>query len=710
MRSFPGNPYPLGATWDGKGVNFAIYSERATHIDLCLFDERGNETKVPLRERTAFVWHVYLPGVGPGQRYGYRADGPYEPEKGLRFNAANLLLDPYAKALDGPENWDKGLFAYELGSPEKDLKKSTADARGVPLGVVIDSRFEWGDDRPPNTPFHESIIYETHVRGLTMRHPGVPEADRGHFAGIASEAMIRYFKELGITALELMPIQAFVDDKLLLDKGLRNYWGYNTIGFLAPDTRYRGQNVAGSGVREFKTMVKALHAAGIEVILDVVYNHTAEGNHLGPTFSFKGLDNLTYYRTVAEDPRFYFDYTGTGNTLNMTQPHTLELVMNSLRYWVTEMHVDGFRFDLASTLARSLHEVDRLSSFFMLVHQDPVLSQVKLIAEPWDVGEGGYQVGNFPVRWAEWNGKYRDAIREFWRGLGRNAGELGYRLSGSSDLYENDGRSPYSSVNFITAHDGFSMHDLVSYDHKHNEANGEDNRDGTNDNASWNCGAEGDTDDPNIRALRARQMRNLMSTLLLSQGTPMICGGDEIARTQHGNNNAYCQDNEISWYDWNLGDEQKAMLAFTKRLIALRKAHPGLRRAKFFKGRRIRGTQVRDVLWLRHDGEEMNDDDWSNPQTASLSMFLSGKGLDTVDEEGNPMVDDDLLLVVNGSHVDLDWVLPKVGGPEAWELLVDTGAVDREERVAPSATTRLEARTLKLYRRKAVGERMSMSP
>ena len=713
MRSFPGNPYPLGATWDGKGTNFAIYSERATRMDLCLFDEGETETRVPLHERTAFVWHAYLPGIGPGQRYAYRADGPYEPERGLRFNTANVLLDPYAKAIDGPEKWEAGLFAYELGAPEEDLKKSTVDARGAPLGVVIDPRFDWGDDRPPNRPFHESIIYETHVRGITMRHPDVPEEQRGKFAGLASEPMLRYLRDLGVTAVELMPIHAFVDDKPLLDKGLRNYWGYSTIGYFAPDTRYRTQALAGSGVREFKAMVRALHAAGIEVILDVVYNHTAEGNHLGPTFSFKGLDNLTYYRLVAEQPRFYFDYTGTGNSLNMLQPQTLELVMNSLRYWVTEMHVDGFRFDLASTLARSLHEVDRLSSFFMLVHQDPVLSQVKLIAEPWDVGEGGYQVGNFPARWAEWNGKYRDAIRAFWRGVGRDAGELGYRLSGSSDLYENDGRSPYSSVNFITAHDGFTMRDLVSYDIKHNEANGEDNRDGTNDNSSWNCGAEGETDNPEVRALRARQMRNMMATLLLSQGTPMICGGDEICRTQGGNNNAYCQDNEISWYDWKLGAEQTAMLSFTKRLIALRKAHPGLRRAKFFKGQRIRGTNVRDVLWLRHDGQEMTDADWNEPSTASLAMFLAGRGLDTVDEEGIPVVDDDLVLLVNGSHVDLDWVFPKDGGgTEAWELLVDTSAPDPSapERVSPSGKTRLPARTLKLYRRKAAEARMTLTP
>jgi isoamylase len=711
VKTYPGNPYPLGATWDGKGVNFALYSEHATGVELCLFDDVGTEVRVPLRERTAFVWHAYLPGVGPGQLYGYRVDGPYEPHRGLRFNRNNLLLDPYAKALDGKESFEAGLFAYQIGAPGQDLEKNESDARGVPLASVIDHTFDWGDDRPPNTPFHESIIYETHVRGITMRHPELPEDQRGKFGGLASPPMIRYFKELGVTALELLPIHAFVDDQILIDKGLRNYWGYSTIGFFAPDTRYRTQQVPGGGVREFKQMVKTLHAAGIEVILDVVYNHTAEGNHLGPTLSFKGIDNPTYYRLVKEDPRFYFDYTGTGNSLNVRHPQTLQLIMDSLRYWVVEMHVDGFRFDLASTLARSLHEVDQLSSFFTLVHQDPTLSQIKLIAEPWDVGEGGYQVGNFPVRWAEWNGKYRDAIRALWRGLGRNAGELGYRLSGSSDLYENDGRRPYSSINFVTAHDGFTLRDLVSYDHKHNEANGEDNRDGTDDNQSWNCGAEGETDDRAILTLRRRQMRNFMATLLLSQGTPMICGGDEIGRTQKGNNNAYCQDSEVTWYDWRLDAEQKAMLAFTKRLVALRRSHPGLMRSKFFKGKRIRGTEVRDVLWLRHDGHVMSDQDWSSPTTASLAMFLSGHGLDFHGEDGKAVVDDDLIVVVNGSDEKLTWVLPALAPRlDAWELLVDTGKDDAIESVGPDGTTELEGRTLKLFRRTAVGERLTLNP
>src|SRR3984957_8016587 len=546
-RVLPGGPYPLGATWDGDGVNFAVFSENATKIELCLVGADAGEERIELRERTAYVWHAYLPGVGPRQLYGYRVHGPYDPERGLRFNPNNLLLDPYAKAIDGHESWDKGLFAYELGNPDGDLKMTGNDARGVPLGAVVDPAFDWGDDARPATPFHKSIIYEVHVRGATITHPQVPEELRGKFGGLASDPMIRHFQDLGVTAVELLPVHAFVDDKFLLDRKLRNYWGYNSISFFSPETRYRRRDFAGSGVQEFKSMVKRLHSAGIEVILDVVYNHTAEGNHLGPTLSYKGIDNPTYYRLSHDEPRFYFDYTGTGNSLNVRHPQTLQLIMDSLRYWVLEMHVDGFRFDLASTLARSLHEVDQLSSFFTIIHQDPVLSQVKLIAEPWDVGEGGYQVGNFPIRWAEWNGKYRDAIRSFWKGQGSGMGELGYRLTGSSDLYQNDGRAPYSSINFITAHDGFTLADLVSYNEKHNEANGEDSKDGTDDNASWNCGVEGPTDDEGVRALRRQQMRNLMATLLLSQGTPMISGGDEFGRTQRGNNNAYCQDGDISW-------------------------------------------------------------------------------------------------------------------------------------------------------------------
>jgi isoamylase len=697
MRVLPGQPYPLGATYDGRGVNFALYSENATAVELCLVDKTGGETRLPLRERTGFVWHGYVPSLEAGQAYGYRVHGPWEPERGLRFNPNNFLLDPYAKAVDGPERWEEGLFAYEMGGEEGDLKRSSTDARGAPRGVIIDESFDWEGDTPPKIPFHKSVFYEVHVKGATIRHPEVPPEQRGMYAGLASDAMIRHFTELGVTAVELLPIHAFVDDKFLLDKGLRNYWGYNSISFFAPDPRYRTVDIAGAGVREFKEMVKRLHKAGIEVILDVVYNHTAEGNHFGPTLSFKGIDNPTYYRLVAEEPRFYFDYTGTGNTLNVRHPATLQLIMDSLRYWITEMHVDGFRFDLASTLARSLHEVDQLSSFFTIIHQDPVISRVKLIAEPWDVGEGGYQVGNFPVGWTEWNGKYRDSIRAFWRGLGRNPGELGYRLTGSSDLYASNGRAPFASVNFVIAHDGFTLRDLVSYNDKHNEANGEENRDGADDNNSWNCGVEGDTDDPGVLLLRRRQVRNMLATLLLSQGTPMICGGDEIGRSQRGNNNAYCQDNEISWYDWELDDERKALLDFTRRLIALRRDHPALHRAKFFKGRRIRGTDVRDIMWYRHDGKEMTDRDWHNPGTASLGVFLAGRGIDDVDDEGNLVIDDDFFWILNGADHELKFKLPHATGEGQWQLLIDTSDDAAHEHVDQGKRTTLPARSTKLF-------------
>ncbi len=696
----PGTPFPLGATWDGSGVNFAIFSENATGVDLCLVDSEARERRIPLRERTAFVWHAYVSGIGPRQLYGYRVHGPYEPNRGLRFNPNNLLLDPYAKAVDGHESWDLGLFAYEMGNPDGDLKMAATDTRGVPMGVVVDPAFDWEGDRPPATPFHRSIIYEVHVRGATVTHPEVPAEIRGKFAGLASEPMIRHFKDLGVTAIELLPIHAFADDKILLDRNLRNYWGYNSVSFFAPETRYRTRDYPGSGVREFKTMVKALHEAGMEVILDVVYNHTAEGNHLGPTLCYKGIDNPTYYRLVPDSPRFYFDYTGTGNSLNVRHPQTLQLIMDSLRYWVLDMHVDGFRFDLASTLARSLHEVDQLSSFFTIIHQDPVLSQVKLIAEPWDVGEGGYQVGNFPVRWAEWNGKYRDALRSFWKGQGGSMGELAYRLTGSSDLYENDGRRPYSSINFITSHDGFTLRDLTAYSEKHNEANGEDNRDGTDDNASWNCGVEGPTDDPGILKLRARQTRNFIASLLLSQGTPMIVSGDEMGRTQRGNNNAYCQDNETSWLDWALDDDRKATYAFTRKVIALRHAHPSLRRAKFFKGRSIYGADVRDLMWFNFDGREVNEGDWNTPWAKSLTMFLAGKGLDTTDEKGNLVEDDDLILWIHGGHEPLDFVLPTVGtGSGPWELLLDTASDESRGSLHPGEKATVEGRSLRLYRR-----------
>jgi glycogen operon protein len=697
MRTLPGHSYPLGATWDGAGVNFAIYSEHATGVELCLFDANGDETRIPLRHRTAFVWHAYLPAIAPGQLYGYRVQGPYDPERGLRFNTNNLLLDPYAKSVHEIESWDDGLFAYELGHPDGDLKRNEQDARGVPLGVVIDPSFDWEGDEPPNVPFHKSVVYETHVRGLTMRHPEVPPPIRGKYAGVSCPPITEHLRRLGITAVELLPVHCFVDDKTLVDRGLRNYWGYNTINFFAPDVRYRASESPGDGVRELKEMVKALHRAGFEVILDVVYNHTAEGNHLGPTLSFKGIDNPTYYRLVPDNARYYFDYTGTGNSLNVRHPQTLALIMDSLRYWVVDMHVDGFRFDLAATLARSLHDVDQLSSFFTIIHQDPILSHVKLIAEPWDLGEGGYQVGNFPVRWAEWNGKYRDAIRAFWRGQGGVAGELAYRVSGSSDLYRENGRAPFSSINFVTAHDGFTLADLVAHNEKHNEANGEENKDGANDNQSWNCGAEGESREPGVNRLRTRQRKNFLATLLLSQGTPMISGGDEIGRSQRGNNNAYCQDNETSFYDWELDAERKALLDFTARLLRLRREHPSLRRSKFFRGRRIRGLGVRDIMWLRHDGREMTDEDWRNPHTSSLGMFLAGKGIDEVDEEGNAEVDDDLFLVMNASDATLTYKLPVAPRGATWELTVTTADEGERELRAPSESTTLGARELKLF-------------
>ncbi|AKH17563.1 glycogen debranching protein GlgX [Deinococcus soli (ex Cha et al. 2016)] len=693
----PGRPYPLGATWDGKGTNFALYSENATGIELCLFDEQGVETRVPLREQTAFVWHGYLPSVKPGQRYGYRVHGEYAPERGLRFNPNVVLLDPYAKALDGTEQFDRGVFGYVPGGEDSVMQEE--EQRGAPLGIVVDPRFDWGDSQKPDVPFHQSVIYEAHVKGLTMTHPDVPDELRGTYAGIATEPILFYLRELGITSIELMPVHQHVDDPFLLDKGLTNYWGYSTLSFFAPDVRYSAEarkgNPAGA-VDEFKQMVKALHASGIEVILDVVYNHTAEGNHMGPTMSFKGIDNPTYYRLVAEDPRFYFDYTGTGNSLNVRHPQTLQLIMDSLRYWVTDMHVDGFRFDLASTLARGLHEVDQLSGFFTIIHQDPIIGQVKLIAEPWDVGEGGYQVGNFPVNWAEWNGIYRDDMRAFWKGDGGLASEIGYRLTGSSDLYQNDGRKPYASINFVTAHDGFTLRDTVTYEQKHNDANQEGGNDGHNHNITWNCGAEGKTDDPAINALRRQQQRNFLATLLLGQGTPMLLGGDEIGRTQGGNNNAYCQDNEISWYDWANLDED--LLAFTKKVIALRKSHPALHRRKFFSGRTIRGEDVRDIVWLRFDGEEMSDEDWNNPQTQSMGIFLDGNGLDDVDERGEPLLDDHLLLLLNASHVDLPFRLPDLAGCQEWDLQLDTTDDHASGAVKAGEETNLAARSVKLYR------------
>ena len=676
LKVWPGNPYPLGTTWDGAGVNFALFSENATGVELCLFDgPDGNRevARIPMTEQTDQVWHIYLPEIRPGQLYGYRVHGPYAPMDGHRFNPSKLLLDPYAKAIAGTIHWSDTLFGYTIGHPDADLSRDDRDsARGLPKCVVIDPAFSWGNDAHPRTPWHKTLIYEMHVKGFTARHPGVPKEMRGTYAGLSCPAVIDYLLSLGITAVELMPVHQFVADRYLVDRGLTNYWGYNSIGFFAPDARYASTGVLGQQITEFKTMVKTLHREGIEVILDVVYNHTAEGNHLGPTLCFRGIDNAAYYRLVPDNRRYYMDYTGCGNTLNMMHPRTLQLLMDSLRYWVLEMHVDGFRFDLASALARELHEVNRLGAFFDAIHQDPVISQVKLIAEPWDLGEGGYQVGNFPVLWAEWNGAYRDTVRSFWKGDGGQVGNLAYRLTGSSDLYERGGRRPYASINFITAHDGFTLRDLVSYNEKHNEANGEENRDGTNDNRSWNCGAEGPTDDPAILALRVRQQRNFLSTLILSQGVPMLQAGDEIGRTQDGNNNAYCQDNEISWLDWNLDRPQRELLEFTRFVIQLFHHHPVLRRRKFFQGRRIRGSEVKDLAWFRPDGKEMTDEDWNNPQARCLGIRLAGDAIDEVDARGNRIIDDTLLILLNANYEPIPFILPAHRSKVRWELVLDT--------------------------------------
>jgi glycogen operon protein len=675
MKIWPGKSYPLGATWDGAGVNFSLFSENATRVDLCLFDgpDGQKETRVPIKEQAQQVWHIYLPEVRPGQLYGYRVDGPYEPEQGQRFNAAKVLLDPYAKAINGAVRWSDDLFAYEMGHADQDLSLSQSDsAAGLPKCVVVDPAFSWGNDAPPATPWHKTIIYELHVRGFTVRHPAVPPELRGTFAALAHPPVIEYLKSLGITAVELMPVHQFIVDKHLKDRGLTNYWGYNSIGFFAPESRYACCGTAGEQVAEFKSMVRALHREGIEVILDVVYNHTGEGNQLGPTLCFRGLDNASYYRLVENDRRYYMDYTGCGNTLDMTDPRVLQLIMDSLRYWIVEMHVDGFRFDLASTLARELHDVDRLGAFFDIIQQDPVISQVKLIAEPWDLGPGGYQVGNFPVLWAEWNAAYRDTVRSYWKGDGGQVGGLGYRLTGSSDLYGHNGRLPYASINFVTAHDGFTLHDLVSYNDKHNEANGEDNRDGHNDNLSWNSGAEGDTDDPAILSLRERRKRNFLATLFLSQGVPMLLAGDEIGRTQKGNNNAYCQDNEISWIDWKLDRPRRDLLAFTQSLIRLRHDHPVLRRRHFFQGRRIRGSEAKDLAWFRPDGKEMSDEDWGNPETRCFGLRLSGDAIEELDDRGNRIIDDTLLILINAHHQTVPFTLPAHRRKVRWEVLVDS--------------------------------------
>lgn len=703
MTIVPGSPYPLGATWDGQGVNFALFSEHATVVELCLFDSLDasrESVRIPITAQTDQVWHVYVPGLRPGQLYGFRVYGPYEPSSGWRFNQHKLIIDPYAKALTSDVDWHDAVFGYQVGpNPDADLTMDERDdVPYVPRCVVIDGAFDWGNDSAPRTPLHDSIIYELHVKGFTKLHPEVPEPLRGTYAGLAYPPVIDYLKSLGVTAVELLPIHQFVDDRHLVEKGLRNYWGYNTLAYFAPDVRYSSSGNLGQQVTEFRAMVKALHAAGIEVILDVVYNHTCEGNHLGPTLSMKGIDNPTYYRLVSNNPRYYMDYTGTGNSLNVLHPRTLQLIMDSLRYWVLDMHVDGFRFDLAATLARGLYEGDRLSAFFDTIHQDPVLSQVKLIAEPWDVGPGGYQIGNFPVLWAEWNGKYRDTTRRFWKGDEAQVAELAYRLSGSSDLYEHNGRSPHASINFITAHDGFTLRDLVSYNEKHNEANSENNQDGESHNNSWNCGVEGPTDDPEINALRARQQRNFLATLLLSQGVPMLVAGDERNRTQHGNNNAYCQDNEISWLDWRLDKSSRDLLAFTQQLIRIRDAHPVLHRRTFFQGRSIHGEDISDIEWYRPDGQKMGDGEWNDSFVRCLGMLLNGQLMDERDAIGRPITDDVLLLLLNSYHESIPFTLPGAADGPHWHVIVDTSVPGKHDQIPmpPGATYDLQGRSLAL--------------
>jgi glycogen operon protein len=668
---YPGSPFPLGATWDGEGVNFAIFSENATAIDLCLFDSKtGKEKRIRIRERDNHIWHIYVPKLKPGQLYAYRAYGPYEPQNGHRFNPNKLLIDPYAKALSGRVEWNNAIFGYEIGSADEDLSYSESDSASyIPKSVVVDTSFNWEGDKAPKIPYHQSIIYEAHVKGLTQLHPDIPQEIRGTYSAIAHPVIIQYLKNLGITAIELMPVHHFVNDGFLRAKNLTNYWGYNTIGFFAPDIKYSNSGNLGGQVNEFKTMVKELHKAGIEVILDVVYNHTAEGNHLGPTLSFRGIDNASYYR-LTEDKRFFYDYTGTGNTLNAMLPSVLRLIMDSLRYWILEMHVDGFRFDLASTLARELHEVDRLGSFFDIIHQDPVISQVKLIAEPWDIGEGGYQVGNFPPGWAEWNGKYRDCMRDYWRGADSMLSEFALRFTGSPDLYKEGYRKPTASINFITAHDGFTLQDLVSYNEKHNEANGENNQDGESHNRSWNCGAEGPTDDTNIIALRNQQKRNFLTTLFLSQGVPMLVSGDELGKSQSGNNNAYCQDNEISWINWQA--EDKDLLSFTQKLIHFQHAHPVFCRRRWFKGRPIQGSGVEDIAWFLPDGNSMNEENWNHDFAKSLGIFLNGKAIPSDGPKGEPITDNNFYIVFNAYEEELPYVLPSEEFGSAWIKVIDT--------------------------------------
>ncbi|MBF0661552.1 MULTISPECIES: glycogen debranching protein GlgX [unclassified Rhodococcus (in: high G+C Gram-positive bacteria)] len=716
---WPGSAYPLGATYDGAGTNFALFSEIAEKVELCLISREGTETRIPLEEVDGYVWHAYLPTVSPGQRYGYRVHGPYDPENGHRCDPSKLLLDPYGKAFDGDFDGDASLFSYALPSDtdaESDSDESAEsdapdadfpqlDSLGHTMTtVVINPFFDWANDRHPRRPYNETVIYEAHVKGMTATHPDVPEYLRGTYAGLAHPAVIDHLLDLGVTAIELMPVHQFMHDQVLLDQGLRNYWGYNTFGFFAPHTEYSSSSKPSEAVAEFKAMVRAFHEAGIEVILDVVYNHTAEGNHLGPTISFRGIDNAAYYRLVDDDKTHYMDYTGTGNSLNARHPHTLQLIMDSLRYWVTEMHVDGFRFDLASTLARELHDVDRLSAFFDLVQQDPVVSQVKLIAEPWDIGEGGYQVGNFPSLWTEWNGKYRDTVRDYWRSEPSTLGEFASRLTGSSDLYEDTGRRPGASINFVTAHDGFTLADLVSYNDKHNDANGEDNRDGESHNRSWNCGVEGPTDDPEVLTLRARQQRNILATLVLSQGTPMLAHGDEMGRSQRGNNNVYCQDNELSWMDWSLAEANADLVAFTRNVIALRTEHPVFRRRRFFEGRPIRsGDQSRDIAWLTPSGEEMTPEHWDSGFGKSLAVFLNGEGIPEPDQRGQRVVDTSFLLCFNAHHEPIEFVTPDGAHADEWSVAIDTDVADgvREFSVTAGKPILVEARSMVVLRRTA---------
>ena len=694
MQTWPGSAYPLGATFDGNGTNFALFSEGADRVELCLFGERGRETRVDMLEVDAYVWHAYLPNIAPGQRYGYRVHGEYDPTSGKRFNPNKLLLDPYAKAVDGQVNWGQSVFGYTFGDP--DSRNDDDSAADMMKGVVINPFFDWGGDRPPRIPYSESFIYEAHVKGLTMRHPDIPDEIRGTYSAIAHPLIIEHLKRLGVTAIELLPVHQFINDSMLEEKGLSNYWGYNTIAFLAPQNTYSSSGQRGQQVQEFKGMVRALHEAGIEVILDVVYNHTAEGNHLGPTLSFRGIDNEAYYRLEDDDKRYYTDYTGTGNSLNVGNPHALQLIMDSLRYWVLEMHVDGFRFDLAATLAREFYDVDRLATFFELVQQDPVVSQVKLIAEPWDVGPGGYQVGNFPPQWTEWNGKYRDTVRDFWRGEPQALGEFASRLTGSSDLYAHSGRWPVASINFVTAHDGFTLRDLVSYEQKHNEANGEDGRDGADDNRSMNFGVEGPTDDPQVNELRERMQRNFIATLLLSQGVPMLLHGDGLGRTQGGNNNGYAQDNEITWIDWENVDA--SLIDFTSALARLRRDHPTFRRRRFFDGRPVRREEVEripDIVWLRPDGTQMQPEDWDSGFGRSIGVFLNGNGIRERDRRGEPITDLHFLVLFNAGDEPVEFTLPDVEFSPNWDVLVDTaGTLANTEPVHPGAAVDLAAKSV----------------